>query len=52
MPATICLIAACAASSAPTTCASVTSFAPASTITMPSAVPATIRSRRLVFRSS
>jgi hypothetical protein len=52
MPATICLMAACAASSAPTTCGSVASFAPASTITMPSLVPATTRSMVLCLRSS
>ena len=45
--ATICLIAACAASSASTTCSSVTSFAPASTITRPSLLPATTRSSLL-----
>ena len=52
MAATICLIAACAASSAPTTWASGTCLAPASTITMPSFVPATIRSSRLSLRSA
>ena len=52
MPATISLIAACAASSAPMTCDSVTSFAPASTMTMPSAVPATTRSMVPCLRSS
>ena len=52
MPATISLIAACAVSSAVTMSGSVTSFAPASTITMPSLVPATIRSSWLAFRCS
>ena len=50
--ATICLIAACAASSASTTCSSVTSFAPASTITRPSLLPATTRSSLLCLRCS
>ena len=50
MRAMICLIAACAALSASTTCASLTSFAPASTITRPSLVPATTRSSLLSLR--
>ena len=43
-------IAACAASSASTTCSSVTSRAPASTITRPSLLPATTRSSLLSLR--
>ena len=49
--ATICLIALCAASSAPTISSSVASFAPASTIMIASALPATIRSILLFLRS-
>ena len=52
MPATISLMAACARSSAWTISSSETSFEPASTITMASLLPATIRSRRLRRRCS
>ncbi len=52
MPATISLMALCAVSSAWTMSSSDTSFAPASTMTMPSLVPATVRSSVLLRRSS
>ncbi len=45
-------MALCPASSAPIISSSVTIFAPASTIMMASALPATMRSSRLVFRCS
>ena len=51
IPVTISLMALCAVSSAVTMSGSVTSLAPASTMTMPSLVPATMRSSWLFFRS-
>ena len=50
--ATICLMAACAASSAPIISSSVACFAPASTIMIASALPATTRSILLCLRSA